>query len=54
MTGLIFPGRNEEPACTAGSVISAIPTRGPLASSRRSLDIFARFVASALNVVEMY
>ncbi len=39
ITGLTLPGMIDEPGCTGGSVISAIPVRGPLDSRRRSLAI---------------
>jgi len=32
----------DEPACTAGSVISPMPARGPDDSRRRSLQVFDR------------
>ena len=39
--GFTLPGMIDEPGCTAGSAISAMPARGPMLSSRRSLATFA-------------
>src|SRR5258705_9313914 len=44
--GFTLPGMIDEPGCTAGRTISAIPARGPLASSRRSLATFESSTAS--------
>ncbi len=44
--GLTFPGMIDDPGCTAGSLISARPARGPMLSSRRSLAIFPSSTAS--------
>ena len=44
--GLILPGMIDEPGCTAGSVISSMPVRGPMTISRRSLAILLRSIAS--------
>ena len=40
ITGFTLPGMIEEPGCVSGRAISAIPARGPIASSRRSDPIF--------------
>ena len=39
MTGLTLPGMIDEPGCTAGIAISAMPARGPQPSRRMSLAI---------------
>jgi hypothetical protein len=54
MTGLTFPGMIDEPACTAGSVISAKPACGPEDNSRRSLQILDSFTAVRLRVPESW
>ena len=36
----------DDPGCTAGSVISSMPVRGPMTISRRSLAILLRSIAS--------
>ena len=45
MTGFTLPGMIEEPAARSGSLISHRPACGPLASSRRSLQVFDSFAA---------
>jgi hypothetical protein len=42
----------EEPGCIAGRLISLSPQRGPLASSRRSLQIFESLIAVLLRTEE--
>ena len=44
--GLILPGMIDEPGCTAGSLISSMPVRGPITMRRRSLAILLRSSAS--------
>ena len=44
--GLILPGMIDEPGCTAGSLISSMPVRGPITIRRRSLAILLRSIAS--------
>ena len=44
--GLILPGMIDDPGCTAGSLISSMPVRGPMTMSRRSLAILLRSTAS--------
>ena len=39
MTGFTLPGMIDEPGCTAGIAISAMPARGPMPISRISLAI---------------
>ena len=52
ITGLIFPGMIDEPACTGGRLISPRPARGPDDSSRRSLQILDSFTAIRLSTPE--
>jgi hypothetical protein len=47
ITGFTLPGMIDEPACTGGRLISPKPARGPLDSSRRSLQIFDSLTAIA-------
>ena len=47
MTGFTLPGMIDEPGCTAGIAISAIPARGPHPSRRRSLAILYIETATA-------
>ena len=49
ITGFTLPGMMLEPGCTAGSVISLSPQRGPLFISRTSLAIFIRLAATELS-----
>ncbi|MNC46257.1 hypothetical protein D3C75_952670 [compost metagenome] len=49
ITGLTLPGMIEDPACTAGSLSSPSPPAGPLASRRRSPEIFSRFTEAAFS-----
>ena len=44
--GFTLPGMIDEPGCTAGSRTSAMPARGPIASSRRSLATLPASTAS--------
>ena len=44
--GLTLPGMIDDPGCTAGSAISAMPARGPMLSSRRSLATLPSSTAS--------
>ena len=46
MDGLILPGMIDDPGCTAGSLISSMPVRGPMTMRRRSLAILLRSIAS--------
>ena len=50
--GLIFPGMIDDPGCTAGSLISSIPVRGPITMRRRSLAILLRSIASTRSCAE--
>ena len=50
--GLTLPGMIEEPGWTGGSWISAIPARGPMLRSRRSLATFPNSTASLRNAPE--
>jgi hypothetical protein len=50
--GLTLPGMIEEPGCTAGSWISAMPARGPMLRSRRSDAILAVSTASRRSAPE--
>ena len=45
ITGFTLPGMMLEPGCTAGSVSSARPQRGPLFMSRTSFAILTRLAA---------
>jgi hypothetical protein len=49
ITGLTLPGMMDEPACTAGRLISPKPARGPLESRRRSLQLLDSLVATRLS-----
>ena len=49
ITGLTLPGMMLEPACTGGRLISPNPARGPLDSSRRSLQVFDSFDRDAFE-----
>ena len=40
----------DEPGCTAGSMISSMPVRGPMTIRRRSLAILLRSIASTRSV----
>ena len=48
--GLILPGMIDDPGCTAGSLISSMPVRGPMTMRRRSLAILLRSIASTRSV----
>ena len=50
MDGLILPGMIDDPGCTAGSLISSMPVRGPMTIRRRSLAIFDRSMARPRSV----
>ena len=50
--GLTLPGMIDEPGCTAGSWISAIPARGPMLSSRRSEATLPTSTASRRSAPE--
>ena len=52
ITGFTLPGMIEEPACTAGRLISPMPARGPEDSRRRSLQILESFTATRLSTPE--
>ncbi len=52
ITGLTLPGMIEEPACTAGRLISPRPARGPEDSSRRSLQTLESLTATRLSTPE--
>ncbi len=54
ITGLTLPGMIDEPACTAGSVISPMPARGPDDRSRRSLQILESLTAMRLSTPESW
>ena len=47
MTGLTLPGMIDDPGCSAGSRSSEMPVRGPDASSRKSLAMRLKSMASA-------
>jgi hypothetical protein len=47
ITGFTLPGMMLEPGCVSGSASSAIPVRGPIASSRMSDAIFQAESAAA-------
>ena len=49
ITGFTLPGMMLDPGWMAGSVISAIPARGPLAIRRRSLAILQSDTASVFS-----
>ena len=49
MTGFTLPGMIELPGWSEGSVISAMPVRGPLDIQRRSLAILKRETATVLS-----
>ena len=49
ITGLTLPGMIDEPACIGGRLISPKPERGPLESSRRSLQVFDSLTAMRLS-----
>ena len=50
--GFTFPGMIDEPGCTAGSAISAIPARGPMLSSRKSEAILPTSTARRRSAPE--
>ena len=49
MTGFTLPGMIEEPGCTGGIAISAMPARGPQPSRRMSLAILKSATATDLS-----
>ncbi len=51
---LIFPGMNEDPGWTFGSVNSAMPAFGPIERSFRSFARFMRFTDSDLSADEKF
>ena len=52
ITGFTLPGMIEEPACTAGRLISPMPALGPEESRRRSLQVFESFTATRFSTPE--
>src|SRR2546426_1889656 len=50
ITGFTLPGMALDPGWAAGISISAMPVRGPEASSRRSFAIFIRLTAIVLKI----
>ena len=52
ITGLIFAGIMDEPACNSGKRISAKPVRGPELNRRKSLQIFESLTARRFSVLD--
>ena len=54
ITGLIFPGIIEDPACLTGKLISPIPVCGPEDINLKSLEIFESETAKVFKIDEAY